>query len=425
MQQALVLALKDLRLLWRNRGSRFFVFFWPLITAVMFGFLFSGGGGGSAKPKLAVVDLDATPAARQLIDDLRKIEMLEVDTQAETAARDLVRTGKRTAAVLIPAGFGAQSRNLFYGTPPTLDVLIDPSRRAERAMIEGMLQHVAGERMQRMLTTSTESREWLTQARTDVDQLPEAERAQTARFLDSLDQFLAARPAAAPGATSGAAASAGWQPMMLRVQDVQRQRSGPVNAFGVTFPQGMLWGMVGVMMTFATMLVLERVQGTLVRLRASPMSAAQILLGKGLACALAIALVTVALTVLAVVAFKVRPSSYVLLGVAILACALAFSGIMMTIASLGSTTESVSGVGWAIMMPLMMLGGGMIPLFVMPGWLAQLSSVSPVKWGILALEGAIWRNFTLAEMALPLAILAAVGLAGLWFGARRVAARAV
>jgi ABC-2 type transport system permease protein len=82
-------------------------------------------------------------------------------------------------------------------------------------------------------------------------------------------------------------------------------------------------------------------------------------------------------------------------------------------------------VGWAIMMPLMMLGGGMIPLFIMPSWLAQLSSVSPVKWGILALEGAIWRNFSAAEMALPLGILIAVGVVGLWFGARRVAARAV
>jgi ABC-2 type transport system permease protein len=38
-----------------------------------------------------------------------------------------------------------------------------------------------------------------------------------------------------------------------------------------------------------------------------------------------------------------------------------------------------------------------------------LSNASPVKWSILALEGAIWRDFTLPEMLLPCGILIAVG----------------
>ena len=45
----------------------------------------------------------------------------------------------------------------------------------------------------------------------------------------------------------------------------------------------------------------------------------------------------------------------------------------------------------------------------------RISHLSPVKWGILALEGAIWRGFTLGEMFIPCAILLSVGV--ICFGA--------
>jgi hypothetical protein len=45
----------------------------------------------------------------------------------------------------------------------------------------------------------------------------------------------------------------------------------------------------------------------------------------------------------------------------------------------------------------------------------RISHLSPVKWGILALKGAIWRGFTLGEMFIPCAILLAVGV--ICFGA--------
>ena len=69
-------------------------------------------------------------------------------------------------------------------------------------------------------------------------------------------------------------------------------------------------------------------------------------------------------------------------------------------------------------MPLTMIGGAMIPLFVMPAWLVRLSALSPVKWAILALEGATWRQFGWSEMALPCAILLGVGLVAFTIGTR-------
>ena len=59
----------------------------------------------------------------------------------------------------------------------------------------------------------------------------------------------------------------------------------------------------------------------------------------------------------------------------------------------------------------------MVPLAFMPGILRTLSNFTPVKWGILALEGAIWRDFTAAEIATPCAILLAIGLTAMTLAA--------
>ena len=45
-----------------------------------------------------------------------------------------------------------------------------------------------------------------------------------------------------------------------------------------------------------------------------------------------------------------------------------------------------------------------------------ISHFCPAEWGILALEGAIWRGFDLAEILLPWGILLSVGVLELQFG---------
>ena len=95
----------------------------------------------------------------------------------------------------------------------------------------------------------------------------------------------------------------------------------------------------------------------------------------------------------------------------------------MTLMSvIGKTEEAVSGAAWGANMIMAMFGGAMIPLAFMPRFMAVLGNASPVKWSILALEGAIWRDFTLSEMLLPCIILVAVGATSLAIGSIRLAA---
>ena len=115
------------------------------------------------------------------------------------------------------------------------------------------------------------------------------------------------------------------------------------------------------------------------------------------------------LLVIGVVGFNIRPSSYPLLALACVSASLGFVGFMMMVAGLGRTEQAASGAGWAMLMPMALFGGGMMPQFIMPAWMQTVGNLSPVKWTILAIEGAVWRGFTLNEMLLPCAILLGFG----------------
>ena len=185
-----------------------------------------------------------------------------------------------------------------------------------------------------------------------------------------------------------------------------RQWEGPSNSFDITFPQGVIWGLIGCVMTFGISLV-ERTHGTLVRLRMAPLTRPQILGGKAIACFASMMLIELMLLGVALT-LGVRPSSYAILVLAGVSSAVCVVGFMMLVASFGKTEQGASGAASALMMPL--LGGAMVPQFIMPQWMQTLGMASPVRWALLAIEGGVWRNFSVAEMVLPCGILIAVGV---------------
>jgi ABC-2 type transport system permease protein len=171
-------------------------------------------------------------------------------------------------------------------------------------------------------------------------------------------------------------------------------------------------------MTFGIGFVSERTHGTLVRLQMAPIGRVQLLAGKALACGAACLLVEVALCLIGFLFFHVAPPNWLFMALAGFCSAVAFVGIMMLVAGLGKTEQAAAGIGWALMMPLSLFGGGMIPLVFMPHWMVQAGMASPVRWSIMAFEGAIWRGFSLQEMLLPCGILAALGVVCFIVGTR-------
>lgn len=396
----------------RNKGGMFFTFVWPVLVTILFGIMFGGNTDGEqGKVRIAVVDEDDTDGSRAFLKKLE--ESFDLTPMPKADAENAVRRGQRTGFIVVKAGFGAASNRMFYGTPKEIEVGVDPARQAEAGMLEGLLMKHAGGDMQKMFTDRQAAATMADKALGDMQGAPPDQVAPVTRFLGELKTFMSApQPAGAPAAGPGE-----WQPLKITKTDIARVWDGPRNPFDITFPQGVIWGLIGCAMGFGISLVTERTHGTLVRLRMAPLTRAQILGGKALSCFTAIMIVEFMLLGVAM-AFGVRPTSFALLGLAGLSAAVCFVGFMMLVATLGKTEQSASGAGWAILMPLSMIGGAMVPTFVIPAWVQSVSFISPIRWTMLAIEGGVWRNFSIAEMATPCAVLIGVGLACFALGTR-------
>ncbi len=454
MNAILALAGKDLKILLRDKAAFFFTFGFPLVYAIFFGTIFasvsSGRDGGGSKLPIAVVDEDRTAQSAAFLKTLREAPEFDVAEADRAAALEQVQRGKRSAAVVMPAGFGASRGGIFSGTPPVLQIATDPSRAAEAGMLQGVLTKYMVQDLQRAFTDTTLMRGQIQRALDRTREIPEeagTTRGTLERFLGELDRFVTQMPAfdegvsdrensngaaAKPGETPSAAKPAtqavaagrrggfaGFEPVRIEKLDVQRKkRGGPTNAYAISFPQGIVWAVMGAAAAFGISLVIERQRGTLRRLLVSPLTLTAVLAGKALACFGTIVAVILFLLALATLGFGVRPTSWPLLGAAVLSIAIAFVGIMMVLSVLGRTEQSAGGIGWAVLTLMAMIGGGMLPYFMMPPWMQSAASVSPIKWSILALEGALWRDFTPAMMAEPCLILVAIGIGCFALGVR-------
>ena len=411
MKEVIALALKDLRLMPRNRGGMFFTFVWPILVTVLFGIMFGGQGDGQqGKVKVAIVDEDNTDGSRAFAKGLE--ESFELTAMKRADAENAVRLGRQTGYIVLVPGFGSASDRMFYGEPKQVELGVDPARKAEAGMIEGLLMKQAAAGMQQMFNDPTASARMVDKALGEMQGAPADQVAPVQRFLGELKSFVNTPQAQGPPGQQGQ-----WQPLKVIARDVRRERTGPTNAFDITFPQGVIWGLIGCAMSFGISLVTERTHGTLVRLRMAPLTRVQILGGKALSCFTSILFVELMLLGVAY-GFGVRPTSYPILALAGVCAAICFVGFMMLVASLGKTEQTASGAAWAMLMPLSMIGGAMVPTFVMPQWIQSISFISPIRWTMLAIEGGVWRNFSLAEMATPCAILIAVGLACFAIGTR-------
>ena len=410
MPAILAIAIKDLRMLIRVKSGFFFALGWPLVIAILFGAIFSGSSdGGPRRMAVALADDDQSAGSKAFAAQIAASPSFSVQACTRAEAIDLVHKGRLAAALILPKGFGNASDQLFRGRTPQVEVWIDPSHQAEAAMIQGNLFQMTMQQFQKKMSDSGAVRASLHQSIEDVkgSSLPPGDRASLTRFLGSMDRAMAEMPAASSAAGGGP--SANWQPLKIEQHDVAIRKEGPRNPFEITFPQGLLWGVLGCTMAFAIGFVSERTQGTLFRLQMAPIGRVHLVAGKALACAATCLFLETVLLTIGRLGFHVVPNNWGLMALAGVSTAVAFVGIMMLIAGLAKTEQAAGGVGWASMMPLAMFGGAMVPLVFMPHWMAQIGVLSPVRWGILAFEGALWRGFSFQEMLLPCGILLATG----------------
>ncbi len=407
MTRALLIAVKDLRVLFGDKSNIFWVFGFPIMFALFFGAVFSSSGKGPTGMNIAVVDEDRSEFSQLFVSRLASYDALNITNLDRDEAIEQVRKGKKAAAVFLNKGFGDGFEAMFDTNEPKLQLAADPSRRMESGYLQGLLIQAQFEAMGEKFT----DRQWLDGqiddwrgSVSDADDLNDHQKDTLLVFFDSFDEFLQD--------VNEQDLASGFDGDILNVAklDIQRESTGPISPFQITFAQAVMWGILGCAATFAISIVKERTAGTFQRLRIAPIGRAHILGGKAVACFITCMSVILLLCLGAKFIFKMPIGNPFLLVLAFVCTVLCFVGLMMFICTLGRTEQSVGAAGWAMFMIMAMLGGGMMPLAFMPQWLSRLSRISPVRWGIYSMEGAVWRNFSFPEMIAPCAVLLAIGL---------------
>lgn len=405
IRTVLHIAAKDLLLQWRDRLG----FFWwmigfPLLISVLIGTIFASmlEGPTRAMP-VALVDEARSPESAAYADILKNMGSVQPIPMPEAQARDAVRRGRLMAFVVLKSGFRL-SPAVFSGKGLPVAVGVDPVHQAESAYLQAVLNQAAIEFLQRTWFDPQRRSTLIDAIFADAGQesLSRLERRTIDTALNLLGSYFdAAGPTTRPG------------PGALGNIELLSIHSGTIrhaSSFEICFPIGILWGLVALAAEFAMAIVKEQEAGTMLRLRVSPVARWQILTGSGLACFTAAVGVTLFLLSVGHWAFDVRFGSPAVLVAAIPSIGICIVGLTLVLATLGKTESSVGGASWAVLLILSMLGGGMVPQVFMPAWMEAAGRVSPVRWAILALEGGIWRQFTLAEAVKPCAILLIQGL---------------
>ncbi len=426
MGPIVAMAMKDLRLLLRDRGNAFFTFIFPILFAIFFGIVFSGGSGGSAM-NVAVVDEDGTDRSARFASDLEASDGLRVtkassgdDAKApaiplsRSVGEALVRKGKVVACIVIPKGFGAASGNVFAGQPIRVEAMMDPSRNAEAGLLTGKLNEVAFMQLGKSFNDPAQMESMVATARESINRSAEISGPRKLLFNAFFSSLTELTGKQSKVTESGKSSDAGfaWKPIDVSVTKLTANPNEPRNTYEISFPQGVAWGLMGCVTAFGPSLATERARGTLMRLTTAPITRRQILLGKALACFVTCLAVQTLLLLVAVLFFKVHVRQPGVMAAALLCSSLGFVGIMMLMAGMSRTEGSASGLGRAMVLILAMIGGGTIPLFLLPPFMQTASGVSPFKWAILAFEGAIWRGFTWTDMLLPCGVLMGFAVVG-------------
>ena len=412
----------------------FFVIGFPIVMGLFFGLVMRGTSSGSRGPmNVQLVDLDRSEWSQRLIDEMQRGgNVTLVATEAE-AAREQVRLGKSVALLVIPAGFG-ESAGKVWQPQPELQLGVDPSRAAEAAMLEGFVMQAMGGLIGQRFQNPSDFLPDVRSARQALEQEPqlgEPSRLLVDTFLGSLEAMLQSadrlqQDPAGDGELGNSIQLANVRRVdvteSLDPASVRGQMKKIRSPWDISFPQAMLWGVLGCIAGFAASLA--RTGAGDDRPAASRAAeAAGSSPGQGaLACFLTALFVIVMMSILGGL-LGMRPHNPAQLAVVASSVGFAFVGVMMVMAVLGRTEQAVAGSGWAINMVMAMIGGCMIPVMFMPQFLQLLSVFSPVHWALCALEGAIWRQFSWAELAAPCGVLAAIGCGGLLVGSAILARR--
>jgi len=402
---------KDLQLFFSDRRAVIMSFAVPIAIASFFGSIFSGPSRNSepARISAAIVDRDGSAISKGIVAGVQGDRNLRVSTPTVDEARDQVRRGRVSVAVVIPPGFGEAAGRAFFGDGerPPLDVLFDPSRNVEVAMVRGILTEHVMQAVSREMFGGEQGRALVAQALPQIESaaMPDDQKRALVDMLKSVQNFYKREPGGQANAPRGIT-----MPYTVREEAMTAGSNVAYNGYAHSFAGMGIQFLLFAAANLGIEILLERQRGLWKRLRSAPVSRLTLLGGKAASMTI-IALMTLFVSfAFAMIVFGVRIHGSIAGFFAVsIACAMMAAGFGLLIAALGRTPAATRGVTTLAVLMMVMLGGAWVPTFVFPAWLQQAAVVVPARWAVDGLDAMTWRGIGIGGAVGP--TLALLGFA--------------
>jgi ABC-2 type transport system permease protein len=405
----LSVAFKDLQIMLKDRGTLFQLFVLPLLFILVFSGALTAIGESEAValPTLAVVNLDGGTAAEELIYKLGLDGSLNIQPTSVLEAQSLLDENKVIGYLNIPRDFTTSLQN---SNPVQLALITgsgsNPQKvEAARLVIESIAAEMT---LESQIIASLQQMGEMQANAPDEYQVFDTERV----LAQAHSQFEIAQT----------------RPLIQVIQSVPQQDTGQVSTVDLsqsTVPGFTVLFVFMAAQTTARSIFEEKKVGTFRRLVAAPLNKAELMIGKILpnfitaliqiAVIFAFGSIGMRLLGLTPLPIEKSPLGVILVAIMLALCSSAFG---IAIAGIARTENQIGGLSTLLLWGMGLLGGSLIPLFILDRFLGLIPMIVPHYWANRAFDDLLIRGLGAANIALDLGVLLAFSLLffviGLW-----------
>lgn len=399
MQKIWALANKDIKLFFSDPRAAIITVLVPIAIACFMVLIFGGMSQPNdvSKKKLdvLVVDLDRSTVSQDVVKALADGSMVNPVSSELEAAKEKVRKGDASVAIVLPEGFGKSApQAMFFGDKPEIKVYYDPSQSTNVQIVNGAVT----EAVMKQVSQSAFSSDSLADSRDNVmssDMDPETKR----KFSDLFSDIEGLN-----SAQDGVGGAQMQQPFTLSQEALAAEGSdaqdwgATAHIFAGMAVQGVLF--FGIEAGMAVMR--DRRLGIWKRLKAAPIKQNDIVFGKAVSATMTALFVLFAVFLAGYLIFHIRVTgSWIGFGAVALMTAVTTACFGLFLAALGRTEQQSRGFAVLAVLMMSMLGGAWFPSFLMPEWVQKVAMFVPVKWAVDGFDAFLWRGEGVSSVLAP------------------------
>tara|TARA_R110002072_G_scaffold125244_6_gene260953 strand:+ start:19429 stop:20817 length:1389 start_codon:yes stop_codon:yes gene_type:complete len=413
------LALKDLRLFFRDRTVLLLTIFLPIALSTVFGTAMAGMMGGDSTPtrlQLLVEDLDRTENSAKLIAAFEERENLRVELAGDV--EKTIRNGHGTAGVIIPEGWGA---DLAAGRMPNTRLCVDPSSYISRQVVAIHVAYATGSLVLDAMGDNVMGRtldllEFPETGRDRADEILDGTWADMDELMNQLEE-IGALGEILNGGAEGDASDEGEDSVAgstevvddaasdfdfmaamptlvgISVEEVVGEQQSAPESGGASHAFA---AMAVMMLMFSVMgaggtLIEEREGGTLMRLNLAPGAGGAILMGKFVMISIVGMLQLTVLFAYGAVVFDVPIfSDPVSLLLTMIIQVYATTALGLFFATWLKTQKQLESVSTVVILVMSAVGGAWFPREITPEWFQTAGLFTITAWAMDAYHGVLW-----------------------------------